>query len=141
MKTPGRLAVESGQTTVFVVVFAVTVIFVAGLVFDGGYVLAARRRALNEAEAAARVGADALVVDQYRSSGGVSLDPALAIGAAQSYLAQTGHSGTVEVLGDRVVVDVSFDQPLQILGVAGIASMTVSGTGEARAVRGVEAEI
>ncbi len=141
MTAPTRFVGETGQTTVFVVVFAVTVIFVAGLVFDGGYVLAARRRALNEAEAAARVGADALVVDQYRSSGGVSLEPGEAINAAQSYLAQTGHSGTVQVLGDRVVVDVSFDQPLQILGVAGIASMTVSGTGEARAVRGVEAEI
>lgn len=135
-----RLAEQSGQVTTFVVVFALTVIFVAGLVFDGGYVLAARRRALNEAEAAARVGADALVVDSYRSSGGVELDPGLAIAAAQGYLAQTGHSGTVQVLGDRVVVDVSFDQPLQILGVAGIGSMSVSGTGEARAVRGVEVE-
>jgi hypothetical protein len=135
-----RLGDQAGQVTAFVVVFALTVIFVAGLVFDGGYVLAARRRALNEAEAAARVGADALVVEQYRGSGGVSLDPALAVGAAQSYLAETGHSGTVRVVGDRVVVDVSFAQPLQILGVAGIGAMTVSGTGEARAVRGLEVE-
>jgi hypothetical protein len=136
-----RVGDEAGQVTAFVVAFAMTVIFVAGLVFDGGYVLAARRRALNEAEAAARVGADALVVEQYRTSGGVDLEPAVAISAAQSYLAQTGHSGSVQVLGDRVVVDVSFAQPLQILGVAGIGSMTVNGTGEARAVRGVEAEI
>ncbi len=136
-----RLRAESGQVTTFVVVFAVTALFVAGLVFDGGYVLAARRRALNEAEAAARVGADALVVDTYRSTGGVDLEPALAVAAAQGYLAQTGHSGTVQVLGDRVVVDVSFEQPLQILGAAGIGSMSVSGTGEARAVRGVEDEL
>ncbi len=95
-----RLTEQSGQVTTFVVVFALTVIFVAGLVFDGGYVLAARRRAFNEAEAAARVGADALVVDSYRSTGGVDLDPALAITAAQDYLAQTGHTGTVRVLGD-----------------------------------------
>ena len=44
-------------------------------------------------------------------------------------------------MGDRVVVEVSFAQPLQILGVAGIGSMTVSGSGEARAVRGVEGEL
>ena len=135
-----RLSEQSGQVTTFVVVFAVTALFVAGLVFDGGYVLAARRRAINEAEAAARVGADALVVDSYRSTGGVQLDPALAMAAAQGYLAQTGHRGTVRVFGDRVVVDVSFAQPLQILGVAGIGSMSVNGTGEARAVRGVEVE-
>lgn len=126
--------------TTFVVGFAAAILLVAGLVFDGGYVLAARRRALNEAEAAARVGADALGVDAYRSSGGISLDAGPAVSAAQGYLAQTGHRGTVRVLGDRVVVEVSVDQPLQILGMAGIGSMTVSGTGEARAVRGVEVE-
>lgn len=126
--------------TTFVVGFAAAILLVAGLVFDGGYVLAARRRAFNEAEAAARVGADALGVDAYRSSGGIALDAGPAVSAAQGYLAQTGHRGTVRVLGDRVVVEVSVDQPLQILGMAGIGSMTVSGTGEARAVRGVEVE-
>lgn len=136
-----RLVDQAGQATVFVVVFAMTAIFVAGLVFDGGYVLAARRRAINEAEAAARVGADALVVESYRSSAGLRLDPEEAVSAAHAYLSETGHQGTVRVMGDRVVVEVSFAQPLQILGVAGVGSMTVSGSGEARAVRGVEGEL
>lgn len=136
-----RLVDQAGQATVFVVVFAMTAIFVAGLVFDGGYVLAARRRAINEAEAAARMGADALVVENYRSSAGLQLDPEEAITAAHAYLSETGHRGTARVVGDRVVVEVSFAQPLQILGVAGVGSMTVRGSGEARAVRGVEGEL
>ena len=43
--------------TAFVVTLAAALILLAGLVLDGGLVLAAKRRAINEAEAAARAGA------------------------------------------------------------------------------------
>jgi Putative Flp pilus-assembly TadE/G-like len=129
---------ERGQVTAFVVVFAVTLIFVAGLVLDGGYVLAARRRAVNEAEGAARAGAATLAVEGYRASGPLRLDPARAESAARDYLAQTGHGGDVAVSGDRVAVVVRFDQPLQILGLGGLGAQSVTGRGEARAVLGVE---
>ena len=129
---------EWGQVTAFVVVFALALIFVAGLVLDGGYVLAAKRRAINEAEGAARAGAATLAVEGYRASGPVRLDPARAEAAALAYLAQTGHAGQVAVSGDRVVVVVRFDQPLQILGLGGLGAQTVTGRGQARAVLGVE---
>ena len=128
---------ESGQVTAFVVVFAVALILAAGLVLDGGYVLAAKRRAMNEAEGAARAGAATKGLSGYRTSGPVRLDPAKAEAAARAYLAQTGHAGEVAVAGDRVVVTVRFDQPLQILGLGGLGAQTVTGRGEARAVRGV----
>ena len=129
---------ERGQVTAFVVVFAVALIFVAGLVIDGGYLLAAKRRAINEAEGAARAGAAA--VGDYRRAGPVVLDPARSTAAARAYLAQTGHDGEVHVSGDRVMVTVRFTQPLQILGLGGLGAQSVTGRGEARAVRGVGRE-
>ena len=40
---------EAGTVTAFVAVFAVALIAVAGLVVDGGYMLAGRRAAFDEA--------------------------------------------------------------------------------------------
>src|SRR3712207_7980324 len=47
---------ERGTVTVFVVVFMSALLAVAGLVIDGGNLLAARRHAANVAESAARAG-------------------------------------------------------------------------------------
>lgn len=128
---------QNGQVTAFVVVFVMALILVAGLVLDGGMLLAAQRRAANEAEAAARSGAQALDVAAYRASGVLALDPARASMAAQTYLAAVGHEGDVEVAGDRVAVTVRFRQPLQILDIAGLGALSVTGQGEARATPGV----
>lgn len=127
---------ERGQVTAFVAVFVVALLAVAGLVVDGGYTLAAKRRAINEAEGAARAGAQALLPASLRQGRAIP-DPARATTAARSYLAETGHVGTVDVTGDRVSVTVSFDQPMLILGIGGIGKVTVTGRGEARGVRGV----
>ena len=51
---------ERGASTVFIVLFTVAMLAVAGLVIDGGYALGAKREAMNSAEQAARAGADAL---------------------------------------------------------------------------------
>jgi Flp pilus assembly protein TadG len=133
---------EAGQVTAFVVVFVVALVFLAGLVIDGGYVLAARRRAMNEAQAAARAGAQALNLDAYRGGGTYTLDPDGARSAALSYLDRTGHGdgAAVDVTGDTVSVSVSFDQPLNILGIAGAPAVSVSGAGSARSARGVVSE-
>jgi Flp pilus assembly protein TadG len=124
--------------TAFVVTFAAALILLAGLVLDGGLVLAAKRRAINEAEAAARAGAQQIAVDVYRSQGRLVLDPARARAAARSYLAATGDAGTVSVAGDRVVVTVRVTQPMQILGAVGLGPATVSGHGAATAERGIQ---
>ena len=49
------------------------------------------------------------------------------------YLASTGHTGTVTVNGEQVTVTVSITQPMQILYLAGIDHLTVTGTGTATA--------
>ena len=128
---------ERGQVTAFVVVFAAAMLLFAGLVIDGGLVLAAQRRAANEAEAAARAGAQAVDIDAYRAGGDFMLQPEQARQAALGYLAQTGHEGEAAVVGDRVSVVVRFRQPMQILGIGGLGSVAVTGRGEARAARGV----
>lgn len=132
-----RLREESGQVTPFVVVFVAALMLMAGLVIDGGLALAAKVRAIDEAQAAARAGAQALDLRAYRTSDTVVLDPARAAAAARSYLSSTGDSGQVRVSGDTVFVTVTIAQPTQILGLAGLHALTVTGSGTATAVRGV----
>jgi Flp pilus assembly protein TadG len=130
---------ERGQVTAFLVVMMTAFLILAGLVVDGGYGLAAKRRAINEASEAARAGAQALAVPDYRSgTGDVVLDPNAAEAAAQGYLGATGHSGTVTVDGDRVKVEVRFDQPTTLLRLIGVSSFSISGEAGARSARGVE---
>jgi Flp pilus assembly protein TadG len=131
---------DRGAVTVFVVVFTTTLLLVAGLVIDGGYVLAARREAINEAEAAARAGAQAIRTDVLRADGPVTIDPTGAQRNALAYLRDSGHEATVQVFGDTVRVEVSFSKPLAILGLAGLGHVTVRGTGEAQGVRGLAQE-
>lgn len=131
-----RRADDSGQVTVFVVGIMVALLLLAGLVVDGGDVLAARQMAIDNAEAAARAGAQAISISSYRSSGEVVLDPAAAESAADSYLRGVGDQGTVTVSGDTVTVTVRLRQPLAILSIVGIASLTVTGTGSAVPVLG-----
>src|SRR3546814_2863091 len=65
---PGRVVNERGSVTAFVVIMTSALLAMAGLVIDGGYALAAHRRAFNEAEAAARAGAQAVDLDTLRAT-------------------------------------------------------------------------
>jgi hypothetical protein len=123
---------DEGMVTAFVVVFTLA-LFMAGLVLDGGLTLAAKVQAIDEAQAAARAGAQAVDIPTYRATGKITLDPAQANTDAEDYLAASGHSGIVTVNGDQVTVTVSITQPMQILSIAGIDRLTVTGTGTATA--------
>src|SRR3989442_12702868 len=101
----------------FVVVFTVALLMVAGLVVDGGYTLAAHRRAFNEAEAPARAGAQAIDMDTLRPPGTAVLDPAAARTRAEAYLAQTRHPGVVDDDADSMPVHVEVHKRLVILSV------------------------
>lgn len=138
MTTLGRLRAqfgepESGMVTAFVVIFTLALIVMAGLVLDGGLALSAKVQAIDDAQAAARAGAQAIDIPIYRSTGQITLDPTQATSDAQRYLADAGHTGTVAVNGEQVIVTVTISQPTQILSVAGIDHLTVSGTGTATA--------
>jgi Flp pilus assembly protein TadG len=125
---------ERGVVTVFVVSMTTAMILVVGLVLDGGYTLAARRQALDEADGAARAAAQA--VAPSARVGAVTIDPGQAQSAVNAYLAPTGHVGRATVQGDVVTVSVSFRHRMLILGIGRLLSLPVSGRATARAVRG-----
>ena len=127
---------ESGMVTAFVVIFTLALVLVAGLVLDGGLALAAKVQAIDDAQAAARAGAQAIDIPTYRASGQITLDPALATADAEHYLAVAGHTGTVSVNGEQVTVTVTITQATQILDLAGIDHLTETGTGTATAEQG-----
>ena len=126
-------ASESGMVTAFVVIFTLALLLMAGLVLDGGLALAAKVQAIDDAQAAARAGAQAIDIPTYRASGLITLDPAQATADAQRYLAAAGHTGTVSVNGEQVTVTVTITQATQILDLAGIGHLTETGTGSATA--------
>ena len=128
---------DHGQVTAFVAVMATALILCAGLVIDGGLTLSAKIRSTDEAQSAARAGAEQIDLATYRQSGTVVLDPMEATQAAERYLATTGDTGQVTVNGDIVTVRVEATQATQILGIAGLHSFTVSASASATAVRGI----
>jgi uncharacterized membrane protein len=128
---------EQGMVTAFVVMMTLSLVMFIGLVLDGGYTLAARREAIDEADGAARAAAQSVTAGT-RSSTGTAVDSGQAQAAVDSFLTPTGHRGQASVNGDTVTVTISFPQPLYILGAGGLFSVTVTGRGTARAVTGVE---
>lgn len=124
------------MVTAFVVGITLALILFIGLILDGGYTLAARREAIDEADGAARAATQA-VGFPTRTSLATGIDPGRAEDAVARFLGPTGHSGTTVVSGDTVTVTVSFTQPMYILGAAGLVSVRVTGRGTAHAVRGV----
>jgi hypothetical protein len=106
---------DRGSITAFVAVVAFALVMVAGMAYDGGRVLVAHQAARNDAEQAARVGAQQIDLTHLRQTNEPRLDPAEAASAAQAYLAEAGSSGTVAVDGASVTVTVTRVQPLLIL--------------------------
>ena len=129
----GRSRDERGMSTLFVVLFAVAMLSVAGLVIDGGYALGAKREAMNSAEQAARAGADALDQASLRS-GETRVDAGRAVGAAQAYLSQVGATGSVSVAGGEVTVVVTAHQKTAILSAVGVSTLPIKATATAESI-------
>jgi hypothetical protein len=130
---------DRGQVTAFVVVFTAAIVMFAGLVLDGGLGLSAKVRAIDEAQEAARTGAQALDLAAYRRDGTVRLLPAQARALARHYLATTGDTGKVTATTEAVTVTVTARQHTQLLGLFGLHTLTVTGTAAAHPVHGVNA--
>ena len=128
---------DGGQVTAFVVVMAAALVLMIGLVLDGGLTLAARERALGEAQEAARAGAQAVNLAVYRQDGDLVLNPAQADADADAYLASIGATGTATATDGLVTVTVIIVQPMQILSAAGLHAETVHATATAVPVRGI----
>ena len=73
---------EAGQVTLFLAGCSLGLVLLAGLSVDGGRILSAREQAWDEAQEAARAGADALSVADLRGQGETVVDVAAAYGGA-----------------------------------------------------------
>ncbi|MBN1173094.1 MAG: hypothetical protein JXA67_13040 [Micromonosporaceae bacterium] len=132
-----RTGGDSGRVTAFAVVFCVALLAVAGLVLDGGLALSAKVQALDEAQAAARQGAQQLDLGYYRSTGIARLDPSRAAQAAQTWLTNAGLDGKASATTEIVTVTVRRTRSTQLLQLVGVADLRVSATASAAAVQGV----
>lgn len=125
------------MVTAFVVAVAAALLLVAGLVLDGGLNLNAKRQAINEAEQAARAGAQVVDEDALRRGGAgrfrIDEDDVAAVVDA---FERPGHDArVVSVDGTTIVVEVSFEQRRRFF--PGVS--TIVGRGTAEIQRGVSA--
>jgi Flp pilus assembly protein TadG len=128
---------EQGSITPFVAIVAGGLIFVAGMVYDGGQMLSTYSRAGDLAANAARAAAQATDPNELYATGTVRLDADEAQARADALLSQAGHAGTgdVNVEGNQVTVTVTLRHRPHILP---IAARSISASASATAVRGVE---
>lgn len=128
---------DLGSVSALVAVVALGLVMIAGLAYDGGQIVAAQGTARDIAANAARAGAQEVDLDELRSTGNAQLDPEAAVAAAEAYLADTGHQGTVDVAGPTITVTVRVVQPMRILP---LPDRTVAATDSATAVTGPQGE-
>jgi Flp pilus assembly protein TadG len=141
-----RLRGDRGSAALFVAVFAPAMIFMAGLVIDGGAALEARQRAADIAEQAARAGANQCDVALLRSAGECRITDFGAVDTAvRPYRTTDGvttlTAGPIEPVpgagnqyyGVRVTVTMTFRTTL--LGIVpAYKELTITGTADAVAV-------
>jgi hypothetical protein len=130
---------DRGSVSTFVLVLVFGLVMLAGLGLDGGLALAAKVRATGQGESAARAGAQALDLTVYRATGELRLDPSRARELALDYLSNVGATGTVEVAGDTVTVQVDETYRTQLLSLIGIDTIAAHGLGAAHPQRGIAA--
>ena len=129
---------QRGSVTIVMPILAVGLLAMAGLVLDGGAALAARGRAADIAQQAARAGADALAPSSLRRSdpNPLAVNPAAAITAAEQELAAGGVTGQVTVAGDTVTVTAQVSRKTAMLSAVGINTVTGHATATATVLYG-----
>jgi uncharacterized membrane protein len=106
---------DAGVVTTFVIIFSVLLVFVIGLVVDGGRMLAEHRRARNLADSAARAGAQAISEDAVRNGDTVILDPGAAEVAACAFVDDPDYACTAVATGNRIEVTLNGSIDLLLL--------------------------
>lgn len=133
---------ERGMAALFVIGMSVMLLVCAGLVIDGGLAINARMRVADDAEQAARVGADSVDLDLLRQTGTISIDSGLATQRAAGYLATRGYGAgqyavRVQADGD-VEVEVEDTTSTLLLGIVGIGQFSVGAAATATPETGVD---
>lgn len=130
---------DRGSVALFMALFTVGMLAMAGLVVDGGTALASRGRAHDVAQQAARAGADALSAASLRglSPAALRIDPGRARSAAQTYLSAAGATGSVSVGLDTVTVTAHIPARATILNAFGVSDLSGDAEATATIVHGV----
>lgn len=124
---------ERGSITLFTLIISIALLATAAVVIDAGYAMGDNRKAMTQAEQAARVGADALSESKLRS-GITAVDRDRAIAAAQRYLAGVDATGTVRVNGGQVTVTVTREHETTMLSAVGVGTLPVKATATATSI-------
>jgi Flp pilus assembly protein TadG len=129
---------DRGSLSLYLALFTVALLAMAGLVIDGGAAIAARGRAADLAEQAARAGADALSQNTLRGGtpAALSIDPAAARSAAGRVLDLGGATGEVTVTGLEVSVTAHVPRRAVILSAVGLTDLTGTATATATVLHG-----
>jgi len=119
-------------------ILMVGLIPMVGLVVDGGAALAARGRAADLADQAARAAADALDPASLRGSSpsDLRISPAAAVSAGQAVLSFGGATGTVSIQGQTVTVTAHVARRAAILSAVGVNDLTGTATATATILHG-----
>jgi Flp pilus assembly protein TadG len=123
----------------WVIPLMIGLVAMAGLIVDGGNAIAARERAEDVSQQAARAGADALSPLSLHAGvpGALTADPGAAQAAAERVLAAAGISNpTVKVDGDSVTVSVTVHEKTQVLSAFGLREISGSASSTATALHG-----
>ncbi|GAB3947743.1 pilus assembly protein TadG-related protein [Kribbella albertanoniae] len=128
---------DRGSATVFLLGFATVLMVAAGLVIDGGLAMNGRERITDDAEQAARYGADATDENALRLDDELQVNVSTAVDRATGFMAERGyHDIDVQVDGNAVTVSAAGTVDTVLLNLAGIGSFTVRGEATAVAVDG-----
>lgn len=134
---------DAGAAAVLLVVLTPALLALGGLLLDGGSQLAARQRAADMAEQAARAGADQLDTSGLRASGTPTLNGGAATAAACRYVRSVDPDATcsAQILaiagGQQVQVRVRTSTPTVLLGLVGINTLHTDALGTATAAVGI----
>lgn len=138
----GREDSDRGSIGLLLALLMVGLMAMAGLVVDGGAALAARGRAADVAQQAARAGADALLPRSLRTStpDRLQVDPTAARFAAQQVLDAGEVTGQVTIAGDTVTVHAHVRRRTALLSAVGINDVTGSASATATVLFGGTSE-
>ena len=129
---------ERGSISVFTAIIALSMLFAAGLAYDGAQKLGALGAARDIADNAARTCAQAVDTSVLRGSGTPALDAGEASARAQAYLATTGGAtGSATVTDTECTVTVSVVAPTLFFP----GTVTVMMTETSDALFGIEAPL
>ncbi|MEJ5914820.1 pilus assembly protein TadG-related protein [Pseudokineococcus sp. 1T1Z-3] len=134
---------RGAAASTFLVLAAPLLLLLGGLVHDGGQAINARASAADDAEQAARAGADAVDVLALRATGEVRLDPQVAAAAASAWCGQRGYGPadcTVAAGEDAVVVTTRARVPTAVLSLVGVGDFSVEATAQAAPAVGITTE-